>query len=262
MNIKEMQCEIFQENEMKLRELMKEIEKYAKKYKLDRNQVMGIDMLCKVFLDLYKSIYVHYTTVINETSLNVVFRSFYESCLNNIYLYQESENLTFGKKLDIYTHAGVISVKQILKSQISLFDKNNADIIKNILEVQDEIISDEKFKDIKRNSNNEKGFPKNWYGYYTNIKSIRQLSEYVGLGTVHKQLYKYLSSDAHGNKVLGNTLNTVEKGEDEFIVYFSNVLALQVIESMNEFISLNGGNPTKLDAVDKKLEIISQEISL
>lgn len=79
----------------------------------DHEKIVPIIMFDQVFA-LYSSIKAHYKYGINETSLNVIFRSLFESCLNNAYLFLD-DGTDYSKKLESYVYWACTKQKKNIK---------------------------------------------------------------------------------------------------------------------------------------------------
>lgn len=146
---------------------------------------------------LYSSIKAHYKYGINETSLNVVFRSLFESCLNNAYLFLD-DGTDYSKKLESYVYWACTKQKKILNDnkKNTVAESLERHELNKKITFLNTLINSDKYEEIKAKEGIE-----NWYGYDSEINSIYKLSKYVEWDFIYDHAYSYLSTSAHGTKM-------------------------------------------------------------
>lgn len=230
-----------------------EIKKHMRQSKLNDMQIQVHNIMLKQFYDLYSSIESHYKYEINETSLNVVFRSYFETCLNFSYLYVIDDNIDLSQKLDSYIYWTYKTQRTILENQKKFIPVDERkELIDKIKELK-KLSNKKEYKEIKKKAFNEDKNMKYWYGFYSDIKQIDQLSKYVGLETFYKVYYSYLSTSAHGTKIFEKTYEPENQEDLEGMVFHSHFIAALLLEKMSGYLEMKGISISSLDKISESI---------
>lgn len=277
MNNEQMLNSIYKKNTNLLKSVIDENIKYIYTEDYTDEQKKSAFILDRSLCDLYESIKYHFNNGLNQTSMNVVFRSFFETYINILYLYKLDSKLSFSKKLRIYSYCEALSRKKILSigdpnspsgqtmDEILSRKHNNNDLgidVNPDLEKLNEFINSETFNEIREEGRRlKKKKVYSWYNFFSgfeNDRGLRGVCKYVDKEELYLFLYSYLSSDVHGLKLFSG----YEKPEDimldslvdhNFIYFFANQMFAEVIESMNKFNDSVGYKTISIDEITEDL---------
>ncbi len=277
MNKEQMLNSIYNRNIDLLKSVKNENIKYIYMEEFTDEQKKSALILNKSLFDLYESVNFHFNNGLNQTSMNVVFRSFFETYINILYLYKLDSNPSFSKKLKIYSYCEALSRKKILSiaipnspsgeamGEILNRKHNNKELgidVNSNVEKLSEFINLETFNEIREEGQRlRRKRVYSWYNFLSGFeddKGLRGVCKYVDKEELYLLLYSYLSSDAHGMKLFSG----FEKAEDmmldslvdhNFIYFFANQMVAEVIESMNKFNDSVGYQTASIDEITDDL---------